>query len=116
MTINSATNILIIEDNVLVGLMLQDIVEDLGYRVVGPYLNLHDGLDHASRDDLDFALLDFDLGDGTDAIPIAEALTRRGIPFAFTSGTSPRVIRDFLPGAMIIGKPVTETELLRILP
>lgn len=116
MTITSPTKILIIEDDVLIRLMLEDIIEELGHRVVGRYLNLQDGLDHASSDDLDFALLDFDLGDGTDAIPIAEALTRRGIPFAFTSETSPQVIRDFLPGAMIIGKPVTQTELMRILP
>ena len=112
----SKFKILIIEDNVLLGLWLEDVVQDLGYWVVGPYVNLHDGLAHASNDDLDFALLDFDLGEGTDAIPIAEELTRRGIPFAFTSGTSPEVIRDFIPDATVLGKPVTEVDLMRILP
>ena len=116
MTETSPTNILIVEDNLLIAMMLEDIIEELGHRVVGPYLNLHDGLAHASRDDLNFALLDFDLGEGTCAIPIAEALTRRRIPFAFTSGTSPQVIRQFLPDAMIVGKPVTEADLRRILP
>ena len=107
--------ILIVEDNFLIALMLEQMVAELGHRVLGPYLNLNDGYDHALQDAVDFALLDFDLGEGTDTLPIAEVLTARRIPFAFVSGNDPVEIWHHIAGAEIISKPVTERELARLL-
>lgn len=109
-------NILIVEDDALIGMDLEWMVTDLGYFVLGPYSNLLEGVEHATRDDVGFALLDFDLGSGTNAIPIAEILSDRHIGFAFTTGTASADIRNLLPGATIIGKPVSETTLQRVLP
>ncbi len=112
---NSMPRILIVEDDGLIALSMEVMVEDLGYWVIGPMHTLSDGLDHARHDELDFALLDFDLGHGVDAIPIAEALGRRGIPYAFTSGTEPAKILASLPKAAIIGKPIREKDVERVL-
>ena len=73
--------VLIVEDNLLIGMMLEQMVFELGHIVLGPYSNLNDGYDHARHDMVDFALLDFDLGEGTDALPIAEVLTSRHATF-----------------------------------
>lgn len=113
---HSLTRILIVEDNALLALEMEALVEDLGYWVIGPIQNLQDGLDHARADDFEFALLDFDLGHGTDATPIAEALSARGIPFAFTTGSDPGIIRKAFGVATIIAKPVSEGQLMAVLP
>jgi len=104
-----------VEDDAFIGLALEASLQELGYGVIGPYLNLQDGLDHAQRDDIDFALLDFDLGQGTDAIPIAETLGGRCIPYVFVTAGSPNRIREFLPYAGIISKPVDLRVLSEIL-
>jgi len=62
------------------------------------------------------SLLDFDLGHGTDATPIAEALSARGIPFAFTTGTDAAIIHKASGVATIIPKPVSEGQLMAVLP
>ena len=45
---------------------------------------------------------------------MTEVLTSRHFPFAFVSGTDPTEL-GAIAGATIIGKPVTETELGRLL-
>lgn len=110
------TKVMIVEDDPLIALMMEQMVEDLGYWVVGPLHCLQDAIDHANDDDIDFALLDFNLGNGTDAIPVVEVLRSRGLPFVITTGTSPDLIRQQLPDCTIIGKPVVESELEHVLP
>jgi len=109
-------NVLIVEDDALIGMDLEWMVTDLGYFVLGPYRNLYEGVEHAAHDEISFALLDFDLGQGMNAMPIAEILSDRHIGFAFTTGTASADIRNLLPHATIIGKPVSETTLQRVLP
>lgn len=116
MAFNSCTRILIVEDDALIAMMLEGIVEDLGYEVVGPSTQFSTGLHAARFDDLDFALLDFNLENGQNAKPIADALAGRGIPFAFTTGDCPQTVRAVYEGAPIISKPVDEEELLDLLP
>jgi CheY-like chemotaxis protein len=98
--------VLIVEDDALQPITLCDSVRDLGLDVVGPESNLRDGLRTATDEDLDFALLDFDLGYGTDSLPIAEELTQRGIPFAFTTASDSLRIKGSNPMAIIVAKPI----------
>jgi ActR/RegA family two-component response regulator len=109
------SRILIVEDDALLAMSLEQKVDDLGHAVVGPMHNLHDGLDCAKTGDLEFALLDFDLGQGIDAVPIAEELTRRGIPFAFTTWTDARIVRRSIATATVLAKPITVQDLVRVL-
>ncbi len=116
MAFNSCTRVLIVEDDVIIASMMESIVEDFGYLVVGPASDFGAALNAAKLDDLDFALLDFNLGGGRNAAPIASALERRGIPFAFTTGDCPAVIRKFFADAPIISKPLNDEELIDLLP
>ena len=113
---NAHIRILIVEDNPLLALAMRDMVEDMGYGVVGPLLNFRDGLDYAKISDVQFALLDFDLGNCKTAAPIAETLAARGVPFVFISGTDASVIRAAFVRAIVIAKPVAPRDLARVLP
>lgn len=99
----------------MISLMLRDMIEDLGFVVVGPVYNLADGLAHAAREDVDFAILDYRLGDQADSRPIAELLESRGIPFAFATAYGKGAIAPDYGGVPIIDKPVLPEELERVL-
>jgi DNA-binding response OmpR family regulator len=112
---NGTRNVLVVEDQVLIGLEMQDTLTALGYRVVGPFANMAAGLNAAATQDIDFALLDFDLGHGEDSTPIAKALTSRGLPFAFVTGTESSVVRASFGKSIVLAKPVDERLLDRLL-
>lgn len=110
-----AKRILVVEDEALLAMFIERSLIDLGYEVVGPYHNLQDGLDHSSRHETDFAFLDFDLGGGTNSLPIAERLSASGTPYVFVTGSPPDYIRRSLPYAKILGKPVNDDMLREVL-
>ncbi len=77
--------VLVVEDEPVVAMCLEDILDMLGCEIVGPAGRLAEGLALAEQEDLGAAILDINLA-GERSIPIAEALRRRGVPFAFASG------------------------------
>ncbi len=113
---NSCTRVLIVEDDALVASMMEGVVEDFGYQIVGPALDFQSAPQSADKDEVDFALLDFKLGDGRNTAPVAEALARRGIPFVFTTGSRPAAIRELFADAPILSKPIDDDELFDLLP
>jgi two-component sensor histidine kinase/CheY-like chemotaxis protein len=79
--------ILVVEDEPFVALQLQTDLEGEGHEVIGPAANLAHGLQLASSEGLDAALIDIRLGGDTSAT-IADQLLARQIPFAFATGYS----------------------------
>lgn len=77
--------ILVVEDESLIGMLAEDLLEQLGCRMVGLVSSLGKALDMAKRTDIDFALLDVDIN-GERVYPVAAALQARGVPFVFMSG------------------------------
>jgi CheY-like chemotaxis protein len=77
--------VLLVEDEMLVALLLETMLTDLGHRVAGPVARLEKGLEMAEREAIDVAVLDVNLN-GSEVYPIAAALEARGIPFIFASG------------------------------
>jgi CheY-like chemotaxis protein len=77
--------ILLVEDEVLLGLQAQTELEAAGHKVAALATNLGQGMDFAHNLDFDFALLDIRLGDDA-SVPIAEKLRDRNLPFAFVTG------------------------------
>jgi DNA-binding response OmpR family regulator len=80
--------VLLVEDEMCLAMMLQDLLEDAGYRVlkaarVAAALNL------ASAEDIDAAILDVNVA-GTEVFPVADELRRRVVPFMFASGYGER--------------------------
>ena len=77
--------ILVVDDEPLVSMLVENWLVELGCEVVGPARSVQQGLDIAGSAELDGAILDVNLA-GKNSYLVAEALKRRGVPFAFTTG------------------------------
>lgn len=102
--------VLIVEDEVLVGMMLEDmLVEIFGCEVAAHCTRLDEGLAAAESLDLDAAFLDLNLR-GESSLPIAAVLKARGVPVLLTSGygqfaTPPE------EGLHMVAKPYTADQI-----
>ncbi len=77
--------ILLVEDDVLIGMMLVDMFDALGLPEPAQATTNEEALAIVAAGSIDAALIDINLGDEK-GWPIADALAARNIPFAFTSG------------------------------
>jgi CheY-like chemotaxis protein len=106
--------VLIVEDQLSLGMHLAAILEDCGYEPVGPACTVITALPLAIGEPLDAALLDIYLIDQK-VEPVASVLQRRGIPFGFVTAYS----RDHLPPAFqtrpYVNKPFTDQEVRTLL-
>ena len=76
--------ILLVEDDVLIGMMLVDMFDALGYPEPAQATTNEEALAAIASQPVAGALVDINLGDEK-GWPVADALAERGIPFAFTS-------------------------------
>ena len=76
--------VLIVEDAVLLAMELEGGLADAGAQVIGPAYELEEGMALLDQQ-IDAAVLDANLN-GHSVTPVAEALTRRGVPFVFATG------------------------------
>src|ERR1700684_3112076 len=56
--------VLLVEDEALVGIMIQECLTEMGFQIVGPVCTASDALAAAKAGDFDAAILDINLGDG----------------------------------------------------
>jgi DNA-binding response OmpR family regulator len=77
--------VLIVEDNLFVGIELKQSLSDLGCEPVGPVARVEQAMRLARDETLNGALLDVDLH-GELTFAVAEELERRGVPVIFASG------------------------------
>jgi CheY-like chemotaxis protein len=100
--------VLIVEDEALIADMLQTMLENLGFTVVGSAATIESALKMATDREIDAAVLDVNLR-GEKIDPVADLLRTRGIPMIFATGygTSGSVA----PGTQVITKPYTEERL-----
>jgi CheY-like chemotaxis protein len=77
--------VLVVEDELLIAMLLEDMIIELGAEFIGPCLGLAEALEAARQDNFDVALIDMNLG-GERADDVAKLLASRGIPFALASG------------------------------
>jgi CheY-like chemotaxis protein len=103
--------ILIVEDEFLVALVLEDDLRSAGHTVLGPFSNLPSALEGARRETFDVAVLDINLG-GTVVYPLADDLTRRGVPFLFLTGYGPADIPVRFAQTPRVAKPYESSSLL----
>lgn len=106
--------ILIVEDEMLVAMLVEDVVLDLGHEVVGPAMRLEDALRAVDEQDFDFAILDINLA-GKQSFPVADRLTQRGTPFMFASGYGAAGLADPYRTAPILQKPFSSEQVETIL-
>jgi CheY-like chemotaxis protein len=98
--------VLVVEDEPIVGILLEDMLLDLGVEVIGPAASVAEALALVGQAEFDAALLDVNLG-GERSYPVAEALAARGIPFLFLTGYGEAAWE----GAETIQKPYLSEEV-----
>jgi CheY-like chemotaxis protein len=103
-------SIFLVEDETLIRMMLVQIVEELGHRVVAEAASVNDGRSRAEIEDYDLAILDINL-QGFNVRPVAEAISQRGLPFFFLTGYGSRGVPDEFKGLPVLDKPCTPEQL-----
>jgi CheY-like chemotaxis protein len=106
--------VLVVEDEMMVSMLIEDMLGDLGCIVVGPAARLDEALDLANAGELDCAVLDVNLG-GQPIFPLADVLRSKGKPFAFATGYGDAGLRDVDKGTPVLQKPFRESDLARVL-
>ncbi|WP_027578373.1 response regulator [Bradyrhizobium sp. Ai1a-2] len=104
------SSILIVEDEALIRMMLVEMIEGLGHRVVAEAGNVDQGRSLAEIEDYDCAILDINL-QGDNVRPVAEIIKGRGLSFFFLSGYGPAGLPDGFQETPILTKPCTPEAL-----
>ena len=99
-------SILLVEDEALIRMMLVEMVEELGHRVIAEAGNVDDGRSIAEIEGYDLAILDINLH-GTCVARVAEAVRSRGLPFFFLSGYGSKGVPSGFEGTPVLLKPCT---------
>ena len=92
MQLQSATpakRILVVEDELMIRMLLEDMLGELGYTVAAEAARIEEALEAAKNADFDIAILDVNLN-GQPISPVADALVARGMPFVFATGYGER--------------------------
>ena len=96
--------VLVVEDEMLVAMLVEDILEELGLEVAGICGHLDDALKLAASEAVDFVILDVNL-DGKRSFPVADILRARNIPFVFATGYGAKALEAEYANAQMISKP-----------
>jgi len=112
---NSATSsrlrILVVEDDMFVGMCMEDILIDMGCDVFkAPRIDR--ALHMVQTQPLDGAFLDVNVAD-VPIYPVAHALRARAVPFAFVTGYGASCIDQAFKDCTVLSKPLVEAELLK---
>ena len=102
--------VLVVEDEVLVGMLLEEMLSELGYEVAALSTHLDEALILARNARFDIALLDINLN-GRQSFPVAEAIRARGLPFLFATGYGSRILTAPYKDTPILQKPFSLDEL-----
>lgn len=106
--------VLVVEDEMMVSMLIEDMLSDLGCKVVGPASRLDEAIALVDAAELDCAVLDVNLG-GQPIFPLADILRARGAPIAFATGYGDAGLRDVDRGSPVLQKPFREGDLARVL-
>jgi CheY-like chemotaxis protein len=107
--------VLVVEDEGLIAIMFEDMLMDMGCAAIRLARDADEALRIVENEDFDAALLDVNLGRGKTSYPIADALTRRGTPFAFLTGYGEVGIRDGYRERPVLSKPIDQARFMKTL-
>jgi len=110
----SRRRVLVVEDEVIVGMLLEDMLGELDCEVAAISTHLEEALDLARTLDVDFAVLDINL-DGHHSFPVADVLRERGVPFLFATGYGTKILKPPYSGTPTLQKPFQLEDLQRMI-
>jgi DNA-binding response OmpR family regulator len=103
--------VLVVEDEFLVATLIEDMLMAAGCVVAGPIPRISEALDAVDRGTFDAAVLDVNLG-GDRVYPVADALSRRNVPFVFITGYGTGVLSGEHAERPRLCKPFKMADLL----
>jgi two-component system, response regulator PdtaR len=106
-----ALSVLVIEDDSIVGMLLAELLEAMGYDVCAIEATEADAVAAAVRCRPDLMIVDVQLSNGSGISAVEEILRTRAIPYVFVSGDISRV-QALRPGA-VLQKPYRESDLVQ---
>ena len=107
---DAGSRLLLVEDELVVGMFMQEVLETIGYRPTNPIGRLAEAVAAAKSERFLGAVLDMNLN-GEIVYPLAELLTAQRVPFVFVTGYAPHTIDSRFSSIPIVQKPVLEEQL-----
>jgi CheY-like chemotaxis protein len=102
-------NVFVVDDEVLVKMLIEDILGELGCRVADTASTLEEAVAKAESGAFDAAILDVNLS-GRQTEPVAAALAARQIPFVFSTGYG-KPPSDAFADVPVLSKPFKTVDL-----
>jgi CheY-like chemotaxis protein len=96
--------ILVVEDELMIRMLLEDMLGELGYTIAAEAARIDEALQAAKTADFDLAILDVNLN-GEPISPVADALVARGMPFVFATGYGEQGLPETYRGRPTLKKP-----------
>jgi len=103
-------SVFLVEDEVLIRMMVADMLEELGHRVVAEAGDLSRAMKLAQSAVFDLAILDVNLH-GEMSFPVAEAIKARQLPLIFSSGYEAKMAPNRYCGLLVLQKPYSLNKL-----
>ena len=107
-----ALRVLVVEDEILIGMLLADTLGAMGYDVCAVEATEIGAVAAAARCKPDLMIVDVRLRDGSGVSAVEEILRNGWVPHVFVSGETSSV-QTLRPGAIVIQKPFREMDLDR---
>lgn len=102
--------ILLVEDEMMVGIFMHELLAGIGYKPTLPMARLEDAMAAARQERFDCAVLDMNLN-GEIVYPLADLLRAQQVPFMFLTGYSPDGIEPRFSDVPVLQKPVAQDVL-----
>jgi two-component system, response regulator PdtaR len=107
-----ALSVLVVEDDSIVGKLLAELLEVMGYDVCAIEATEADAVAAAVRCRPDLMIVDVQLSNGSGISAVEKILRTSAIPYIFVSGDISRA-RALRPGAVFLQKPYREFDLVQ---
>ena len=107
-----ALRVLVVEDEILIGMLLADTLGAMGYEVCAIEATETGAVAAAARCNPDLMIVDARLRDGSGVSAVEEILRTGWVPHVFISGETSTILA-LRPGAIVIQKPFRDIDLNR---
>jgi two-component system, response regulator PdtaR len=108
----SAIRILVVEDDAVIGVLLSELLADMGHEICAIESNEADAVAAAARCKPHLMIVDARLGDESGISAVDEILCTGAIPHVFITG-DPSRIHALRPAAVVVQKPFRKSDIVR---
>jgi DNA-binding response OmpR family regulator len=102
--------VLVVEDDAMIGMLLAEMLEEMGHDVCAVAFTHADAVTEATRCKPDLLIVDARLGDGSGVSAVEDILRTGLVPHVFVTGDISKV-KALRPGSVMLQKPFLESEL-----